>query len=119
MERAMNNCVKNDNLMLVDGKLYKAFPFTACDECAFDDICDCCREARCASFMRKDRKNVIFKRVQKADDYLKRQRRFCFIDYQQSHNSRRGGLQRGYFRFDRGIQNLRVRFVFPRIRSGA
>ena len=65
MERAMNICVKNDNLMLVDGKLYKAFPFTACDECAFDDICACCREARCASFMRKDRKNVIFKQVQK------------------------------------------------------
>ena len=61
----MNICIKNDNLMLVDGKLYKAFPFTACDQCAFDDISDCCREARCISVMRKDRKNVIFKQVQK------------------------------------------------------
>lgn len=65
MEDVMNICVKNDNLMLVDGKLYKAFPFTACDECAFEDICACCREAKCISVMRKDCKNVIFKQVQK------------------------------------------------------
>ena len=65
MEDVMNICVKNDNLILVDGNLYKAFPFTACDECAFEDRSDCCREAKCISVMRKDRKNVIFKQVQK------------------------------------------------------
>lgn len=65
MERATNICVKNDNLILVDEKLYKAFPFTACDECAFDVISDCCREARCVSVARKDKKCVIFKQVQK------------------------------------------------------
>lgn len=65
MEFAMNICVKNDNLMLVDGKLYRAFPFTACGECAFSTMIICCYKVKCVPFHRKDCKNVIFKQVQK------------------------------------------------------
>ena len=65
MEDVMNICVKNDNLMLVDGKLYRAFPFTACGECAFSTMIICCNEANCSQFLRKDCKKVLFKQVQK------------------------------------------------------
>lgn len=65
MEDVMNICVKNDNLMLVDGKLYRAFPFIACGECAFSTMIICCNEANCSQFLRKDCKKVLFKQVQK------------------------------------------------------
>lgn len=65
MEFAMNICVKNDNLILVDGKLYKAFLSAGCSQCAFSDMSICCYKVKCVPFHRKDRKNVIFKQVQK------------------------------------------------------
>lgn len=65
MERAMNICVKN-NLILVDGKLYKAFLSAGCSQCAFSDMSICCYKVKCVPFHRKDKKNVAFKQVQKA-----------------------------------------------------
>lgn len=63
MKCTMNICIKNDNLMLVDGKLYKTFPYTTCDQCAFSNISYCCNRAKCIH--RKDYKDVMFKQVQK------------------------------------------------------
>lgn len=65
MEDVMNICVKNDNLMLVDGKLYRAFPFTACGECAFSTMIICCNEANCSQFLRKDCKRCYLSKFKK------------------------------------------------------
>lgn len=62
----MNICVKNDNLVIVDGKLYKAFPCeNTCEKCAFKYLGEPCEEAPCMAVLRKDKKNVAFKQVQK------------------------------------------------------
>lgn len=63
----MNISVKSENFMIIDGKMYKAFPYeNACEKCAFNYLSIAtCFEANCMEFERRDKKQVAFKQVQK------------------------------------------------------
>lgn len=62
----MNISVKNENFMIVNGEMYKAFPYEgACEKCAFTYLAEPCSEAPCLPSFRKDKKNAAFKQVQK------------------------------------------------------
>lgn len=63
----MNISFKNENFMIIDGKMYKAFPYNSdtCEKCAFKYLGEPCAEAPCMAVLRKDKKNVAFKQVQK------------------------------------------------------
>lgn len=64
----MNISFKSENLMIIDGKMYKAFPYNSdtCKKCAFNYLCSAaCFEANCMEFERSDKKQVAFKQVQK------------------------------------------------------
>lgn len=62
----MNISVKSENFMIIDGKMYKAFPCeNTCEKCAFKYLGEPCAEAPCMAILRKDKKNVAFKQVQK------------------------------------------------------